>query len=201
MQGIRKSKKGFTLIELLVVIAIIAILSVVVILTLNPAELLRQSRDSNRVSDMSVLKSAVGYFLATANDLSGTPIGTSTCYESAPVGSATSTCITWFKSQAVNATTTASSTAVDGTGWVPIKMSNLTGGSPLGALPQDPLTSANTNDKIHIYTYIASSSQLTFKIDTHMESLKYSQGGNNDVVSTDGGNDPASYEQGTNLGL
>jgi prepilin-type N-terminal cleavage/methylation domain-containing protein len=38
---------GFTLIELLVVIAILAIIAVVVILTLNPAELLRQSRDAN----------------------------------------------------------------------------------------------------------------------------------------------------------
>ena len=35
-----KNRKGFTLIELLIVIAIIAVLSVVVILSLNPAELL-----------------------------------------------------------------------------------------------------------------------------------------------------------------
>ena len=46
-------KKGFTLIELLIVIAIIAILAVVVVLVLNPAELLRQSRDSQRLSDIS----------------------------------------------------------------------------------------------------------------------------------------------------
>ena len=38
------------MIELLVVIAIIAIVSVVVLLVLNPAQLLMQSRDSNRVS-------------------------------------------------------------------------------------------------------------------------------------------------------
>ena len=53
-------KKGFTLIEFLVVIAIIAILAVVVVLTLNPAELLRQARDSNRVSDFATFKSAIG---------------------------------------------------------------------------------------------------------------------------------------------
>jgi prepilin-type N-terminal cleavage/methylation domain-containing protein len=45
-------RSGFTLIELLIVIAIIAILSVVVVLALNPAEMLRESRDNNRVSDM-----------------------------------------------------------------------------------------------------------------------------------------------------
>src|SRR5208337_1332087 len=68
-----KRRKGFTLIELLVVIAIIAILAVVVILTLNPAELLRQSRDSNRVSDFATLKSALGLYGA---DVSTTALGT-----------------------------------------------------------------------------------------------------------------------------
>src|SRR3989338_2108717 len=56
MKHIIKNSKGFTLIELLVVIAIIAVLAVAVILTLNPAELLKQARDSTRVSDMSTLK-------------------------------------------------------------------------------------------------------------------------------------------------
>src|ERR1700722_3543731 len=82
----KKAKRGFTLIELLVVIAIIAILSVVVILTLNPAELLRQSRDSNRVSDLSVTKSAISFYLASVT----TPfIGTSSwCYQDAATATA-----------------------------------------------------------------------------------------------------------------
>lgn len=54
---------GFTLIELLVVIAIIAILAVVVVLTLNPAELLAESRDSTRISDMSTLSDAINLLL------------------------------------------------------------------------------------------------------------------------------------------
>jgi len=58
-------QKGFTLIELLIVIAIIAILAVVVTLTLNPAELLRRSRDSQRISDFATLNRAVSYYLAT----------------------------------------------------------------------------------------------------------------------------------------
>jgi prepilin-type N-terminal cleavage/methylation domain-containing protein len=53
------NRHDFTLIELLVVIAIIAILSVIVILTLNPAQLLMQARDSNRISDMSTLNDAL----------------------------------------------------------------------------------------------------------------------------------------------
>ncbi len=99
MKGNKKIKKGFTLIELLVVIAIIAILSVVVILTLNPAELLRQSRDSNRISDLSVTKSAIAFYLASVS--SGISIGSSTyCYVDASgiapgvTREGTSTCLT-----------------------------------------------------------------------------------------------------------
>lgn len=210
MKGNKKIKKGFTLIELLVVIAIIAILSVVVILTLNPAELLRQSRDSNRISDLSVTKSAVAFYLASVTSPSIGNYGT--CYQDAAtttagqatVGTTTINCSTWFVSLNLGEASSSnysSSTAVDGTGWIPINFSTTTaanaiaGGSPLGSLPHDPLN----NDGIHFYSYTASST--VFKLDAHMESVKYSNGGSNDVCSTDGGKDPNSYEQGTNLSL
>lgn len=210
----RKLKKGFTLIELLVVIAIIAILSVVVILTLNPAELLRQSRDSNRVSDLSITKSAIAFYLASvtlpsiATSTGG--ITSQTCYVDASglvVGgtqTGTSTCATWFSTNtgapapAVASVTLANQVLVNGYGWIPINFNSITaGGSPLSALPHDPVN----NDGVHFYSYIATSTSLTFKLDAHMESQKFSNGGPNDVVSTDGGSDPQSYEQGTNLSL
>lgn len=79
----------FTLIELLIVIAVIAILSVVVILVLNPAELLRQSRDSNRIADMASLNSALGIY---SSDQSTGSLGTiNTIYVSIPDPTATST--------------------------------------------------------------------------------------------------------------
>ncbi|KKU14411.1 MAG: hypothetical protein UX23_C0018G0001, partial [Parcubacteria group bacterium GW2011_GWB1_45_9] len=53
-------KKGFTLIELLIVIGLLAILSTVAVLVINPAELLRQARDSQRVSDLGTVHSALG---------------------------------------------------------------------------------------------------------------------------------------------
>ena len=62
MRHNKHKQKGFTLIELLIVIAIIAILAVVVVLTLNPAELLRQARDSNRISDFATIKSALALY-------------------------------------------------------------------------------------------------------------------------------------------
>lgn len=41
------NRKGFTLIELLIVIGILAVLATAVIMVLNPAELLKQARDSH----------------------------------------------------------------------------------------------------------------------------------------------------------
>src|ERR1700689_4392579 len=80
---------GFTLIELLVVIAIIAVLAVVVILALNPAALLQQSRDANRLSDLATMNSAFNLF---ATDVSGGSFGAaSTSYISVFDSSATST--------------------------------------------------------------------------------------------------------------
>src|SRR3989344_9540192 len=80
-----KQVKGFTLIELLIVIGIIAILATVVILTLNPAELLRQARDTTRISDLDTMRSALSLYLA---DVSSPRLGTSTalgwCHTSLP---------------------------------------------------------------------------------------------------------------------
>jgi type II secretory pathway pseudopilin PulG len=82
------NRSAFTVIELLVVIAMIAILSIVVILTLNPAALLQQSRDSNRVSDMSTLNTALGVYLAQG----GSSLGSSSVvYVSIPDPTATTT--------------------------------------------------------------------------------------------------------------
>src|SRR5258708_6895139 len=82
---------GFTLIELLVVIAIIAILSVVVILTLNPAELLKQARDSNRISDLSTLKSAISLYLTDVKspNLASNTVSYAGCYISPYEGNVT----------------------------------------------------------------------------------------------------------------
>src|ERR1039457_2240911 len=57
-------KGALTLIELLVVIAILAVLAVVVVLTLNPAGLLQEGRDSSRVSDMATLNTGINLFMA-----------------------------------------------------------------------------------------------------------------------------------------
>jgi len=200
----RKNKTGFTLIELLVVIAIIAILSVVVILTLNPAELLRQARDSNRVSDMSTLKSALSLFEADVSTSSVIALGTyGNLYANSGVTGVSSTYISgaadptnsWgYATSSVTAVVTSTSRSVNGSGWIPVNLSAISSGAPIGALPVDPV-----NTSLLGYTF--SPSSTVFKLATKMESTKYNFNGGGDVVSTDGGNNTTTYEQGTNLAL
>lgn len=190
-----KTNKGFTLIELLVVLAIVAILSVVVILTLNPAELLKQARDSNRVSDFATLKSAISLYLA---DVSTPFIGTTTyCYVSAPstIATATSTkCGFFTNTYTIVSTTAALGRNVNGTGWIPVNFSAISSGAPIGNLPVDPVNSATW-----FYAYAASSS-LTFQLSTGLESAKYGSGSSSYMTNDGGGNNNA-YETGTVAGL
>lgn len=158
----RNRKRAFTLIELLVVIAIIAILSVVVILTLNPAELLRQSRDANRVSDLSTLNTALGIYGAQG----GTSFGSSSViYVSIADPTATSTA--GDQCQGLNLPTAPSGTTyfcpasstlrnTNSNGWIPVNFSTLSAGSPLGTLPQDPTNQTSSN---LYYTYSTNGTQ------------------------------------------
>ena len=184
------AKRGFTLIELLVVIAIIAILMVTVVVTLNPGQLLAQSRDSNRLSDISALKSSLLLYtvdVATTTNLSGAK---TTCYST----TALTGCGTWATST-TGAANNSSSRAIDKTGWIPVNFNAISAGAPFAQLPIDPLNTSSSN---LAYTYNASGTAL-FKLDAHMESSKFQNGGSSDVCSTDGGYDPNSFEAGTGM--
>jgi prepilin-type N-terminal cleavage/methylation domain-containing protein len=189
---LRCEAKGFTLIELLIVIAILAVLSVVVILTLNPAELLRQARDSTRVSDMATYKSAIALYLADVTSLS---IGSNTyCYAHAS-SSLSGSCATTGRFAGGTATTT-SNVNVTGTGWIPINFNAISSGAPMSVEPIDP-----TNNSTYYYAYRPGAGGTTYKITVNMESSKYAQGGSNDLEATDGGISSSTYEVGTDLTL
>jgi len=200
------SRRGFTLIELLVVIAIIAILAVVVVLTLNPAELLRQSRDSNRVSDMATLNSAINLYNTDQSGSRTYSLGLSnTVYLSIPDPNATTTAGTNCALLGLPALPSlytyhcaASSTYrnTNGTGWIPVNLSSISSGAPLGSLPVDPTN--NSSSRLY-YTYTTNGSQ--FETTAVMESQKYQLGGSNDVISTDGGALASVYEKGSKFGL
>ncbi len=206
--------KGFTLIELLVVIAIIAILAVVVVLTLNPAQLLAQSRDSNRVSDMATLKSAIALYQV---DQPAPVMGTAGTVYEAYTGSLPSSTLTGPTSSAINwgyvsgdvlAVSTSTLRGVTGSssGWLPIPFSMISSGAPFNALPIDPLgTGSNTacalnSAAVCTYTYLSNAAGQ-YKLAVKMESAKYNYQGGSDVVSPDGGNSTSTYEVGSNVNL
>lgn len=193
---------AFTLIELLIVIAIIAILSIVVILVLNPAQLLQQARDSNRVSDMSTLNTALGVYQAQG----GSGLGSSSVvYVSIPDPMATTTAgdqcqglglLSLPANYTYHCAATSTYRAVDGTGWVPVNFSSISTGAPLGELPIDPI---NTSSSREYYTYETNGTQ--YEVTMVPESQKYQLGGSNDVVSNDGGILASVYEKGSATGL
>ena len=195
-------KKGFTLIELLVVIAILAILSVVVILTINPAQMLKQARDSQRVSDMATMKSAISLYLADVSNLAATALGSSsTCYlSSAPgIASGAAGCNSRMSTgdTVVASTTAANAASTTGGGWIKIDFSGISSGAPIGSLPIDPV-----NNAVYFYSYATNASpNYQFEINSDMESTRYAASGTSDVESTDGGTNTAVYEVGTSLSL
>jgi prepilin-type N-terminal cleavage/methylation domain-containing protein len=198
------SRASFTLIELLVVIAIVAILSVVVIISLNPTELLRQARDSNRLSDLNNINTALNLY---QTDVSSGSLGTaSTTYLSIPDPAATSTL--GSQCQGLGLTTSslpsgwsyhcaASSTyrKADGFGWLPVDFTQISFKTPLATLPIDPV---NTTSSGNYYTYTPGGS---WELTASLEAAKNKLGGASDKTSTDGGSATGLYEIGTNLTL
>ena len=183
-------KKGFTLIELLVVIAILAVLAVAVVLVLNPVQLIKQARDSTRISDLATLNSAISFYLA---DVSSPDLGICTSTNarvSASSTTATSSFVTAVTSSYVN------DRDVDSTGWIDINFATTTGGSPISRLPIDPV-----NNGTNFYGYACDDTNKYYELNANMESTKYASSGTGDVESTDGGDTESWYEVGNRLVL
>lgn len=180
----RKIRIGFTLVELLVVIAIIAVISAAIILVVNPIELLRRSRDSTRLHDLTNITKAINIALqdstvATVNFLCAQS-GSYPCGGGAPAGN-------------LSGRSNVGTRVASGTGWVKI---NLTSSvvATLSTLPVDP-----TNDATYHYTYCANNDN--WEINTVLESNQ-----SKNKMATDGGDQNATdttgrYEVGTSLTL
>ena len=158
-------KKGFTLIELLIVIAILAILATVVVLVLNPAQLLAEARDGQRLSDMSSVSSAINLYLATNSNPTLTAGPFSEINAACGLGSGTCTVRTVY--------------TVAGAGWVGVDLTGATGGSPLATLPRDPTGSAT-----YQYAYAGDNTTKTFELNARLESTKHRT-----KMTSDGGDD------------
>lgn len=186
-------KRGFTLLELLIVIGILSILTTVVAFVLNPAELLKQARDSQRLSDLNSLQTALGLYVASVDSLNlGACTAGGRCTfdpgaSNGPFGTATCAIIS-------------TSTVVDGNGWIDVNLGSISSGSPLAKTPLDP-----KNDATYFYGYMCEETNYTFELDAKLESNKYrglmtSDGGSKNTCSTYAEN-TCFYEIGTDPGL
>ena len=209
-------KRGFTLLELLIVIAIIAVLSVILIIVINPAEVLQKARDSQRMSDLNTLKTALGIFLtstttpylagATSNaackPITGAWTASDKIYYSLPGSGITDATLDGGAAGApgIGQVVAASVPLTDGTGWLPVNLDSLIGGSPISNFPIDPVNTiadlANVSSTDKVYRYVCSDSK-TFEIDAQLESSAYTA--DDDKRAKDGGNNSNFYEVGTNL--
>lgn len=178
-------KKGFTLLELLIVIGILAILSTTMVLVINPAEMLRKARDSQRISDLNTLKTAIAMYLTDVPSASLS--NGSYAYNHSGVTIPAGPCAGY------TFTHSSTSQAITGIGWIPINFASITGGSPIGSEPIDPNPATG-----RYYVYISNTNNV-FELLANMESTAYSNGGGNDVESKDGGNLPDYYEVGTSM--
>lgn len=182
---------SFTLVELLIVIAILAVLAAAVVLVLNPAELLAQARDTQRITDLKNLNESVNIFVL---DNSTVSLGASqTIHLSLPDTSAT--CATYSSLPTLPAgwsykcATEANLRKTDGTGWIPVNFNLIKGGSTIPYLPIDP-----TNDAVSgkYYTYTPGGS---FELTALLEAEKH------EAAVRDGGYLPGTYQVGSHLDL
>jgi len=193
-------KKGFTLVELLVVIAILALLMSIVIVTLNPAEILRKTRDTKRVSDLNSLYTALNLYVTdrTSPDLDAANACATDIFYSLDSTACPTVSVSQSPRISPICVTAANLRSVTNSGWIPVAFTSISSGSPLSALPVDP---TNTLASKLYYTYACDGTNVTFELNAAMESLYYKADGDGDVVSKDGGNAGTLYEIGSDPGL
>lgn len=229
-QNLINSKKGFTLLELLIVIAILAVLATIVVLVLNPGETLAKSRDTQRMSDLATIKSAISLYLTTVSSPTLGASGANTsCKSGAGAGSwaagdnihysyssdAPGAAITDAtldggvgSAPAAAQVTNANLALTSGSGWIPVVMDNITGGSPISNLPIDPINTVTSvsavtaSDLVYRYACYSQGGTLAFELNANLESTAYTTTGTNDnKEERDGGNNSALHEVGTKLNI
>lgn len=220
MQKKMIKNQGFTLLELLIVIAIIAILSVILVLVLDPAETLKKSRDSQRMSDLATMKTALGLYSTSvtaplmggadnaackgnSTDDSAYVSGDKIFYSLPSEKPITDTSLDGSALVVDNQVAEASLALTNGNGWLPVNLSALPSGSPISNLPIDPVNTVATLSAVAstdlVYRYVCSEETLKYEINARLESNAFTE--EDDKMAKDGGNNAEYYEVGTDLTL
>ena len=216
-QKATKLVSGFTLVELLIVIGILAILSIAVLLVLNPAEILRKGRDSQRISDLAAIKSAIALYTATASSVSLDGTITTGCindddpdeiYISLAQEASAMVVPTGYRFMSVPAISTGK---VNGQGWITTDITGTTGGAAISTWPIDPTNTGNsayaaapngnTSPDLY-YQWYCHQTNATFAVVANMESNYFGATTPTEAIEEkDGGRCAELYEVGTDLTL
>lgn len=190
-----KNRAGFTLIEVLMVVGIISVLAVALIITINPGEIFREARDSTRIRDMSALEEALSLYEA---DVWRDPqMGQSQrVYISIPdtsqsCSSHISALPNLPEGWSYRCVTEDNLYNIDGTGWIPVNLTDINLGSPISRLPVDPI---NDPEQGLYYAYVTGNS---YAVATLMESEMQLHS----TTRTQGEFDPERYVTGTDITL
>src|SRR3989344_3678286 len=178
--------KAFTMIELLITLGILALVSTIVVLIINPVQLVAQSRDAQRISDLKRIDTAIQLSRNSLDEtLNETLVEANIVYVSLPDTDNNDLCneytlptLTsgWFyRCMAPNSDLR----NINNSGWIPINFTSVTT-NPLISLPVDPINTATGG----YYAYTQSG------LATALQSNKYIS----EVASTDGGTQTNYFE-------
>lgn len=186
-------KKAFTIVELLVVIVVLGILGLIALNTINPGEISKRSRDTNRAVDLK----NINQMLVMYDTADGSSFGlANTVYISLPDSS--TTCSSYVLPTLPSGWSyvckdSASYQNTDGSGWIPVDFA--TSSTKISKLPIDPVNTATGG---LYYSYINGGS---WELNAAMEAESNKAGNSTDKTSFDGGDDPTRLEIGNDLAL
>ncbi|MDD5098906.1 MAG: prepilin-type N-terminal cleavage/methylation domain-containing protein [Candidatus Colwellbacteria bacterium] len=182
---------GFTIAELAIVVAIIAALTGAVLIILNPVEYIGQGRDTKRIGDMDELNTAVGLYASVVRGSKGTA---NKVYISIPDSNVDCSGINGLPALNIgwsySCVTEENYKETGGSGWLPVNLNALPGGSTVQPLPVDPENDA----ALGYYAYMVSASG--YKLMAPISSAKFGS-----KAQTDGGVSSGWYEVGSDLSI